>query len=342
MSGKQGSRLIRYLPALYREHPFLEEFLLAFEKVIYDGWESGDSKIGYVAGFDKILNEIDRYFIPSAPDPVDDYYQTDGEFLQWLAQWVDLDLDGEWPEKDRRKNIALAMDLYRRRGTVKGLKEYLKIYTGVEPEIRECCWPAGMQIGVTSTIGGMAPENGMAKIITTEHRTAGPYDYYVISEQGASGTVTYYYRVDKVRKIDLSLKDNCVIIDYVSPDGEMNRATHQNARATRRDGLVDNFYELTGSPASGGIDTTITYTGDTVLIDEERDIPFRFIIDVKVPLYKFSDKKADEILADKIRAIVNLEKPAHTIYYLRLTPVRAATAMQIEVRSTIAIDTLIG
>jgi hypothetical protein len=46
-----------------------------------------------------------------------------------------------------------------------------------------------------------------------------------------------------------------------------------------------------------------------------------------------------------VRAIVDLEKPAHTIYYLKLTPVVSAYAlepMQIEIRSTIGQDTYVG
>ncbi len=333
MSDILQKKLIDYLPAIYHEHLFLKEFLLAFERVIYDGWKSGENKDGEVAAFDKILNEIDRYFNAD---------RTDADFLQWLAQWVDLNLDKEWPEDQRRKNIALAMDLYRWRGTVKGLKEYIKIYTGVEPEIRECCRPAGMQIGVASTIGGLPPETFLTKITDAVHGTAGSYDYYVISQQNGDGAITFYYQVDKVRKIDLDLENHRVIIDYVSPDGEMKHAAHENARATRRDGLMDNFYILTGSPADGGEDISVTYTGDTALIDEESEVPYRFIVYAKVPEEKIPDSKAAGMLADRIRAIVDLEKPAHTLYYLKVTPVRAATAMQIEVRSTISMDTIIG
>jgi hypothetical protein len=50
-------------------------------------------------------------------------------------------------------------------------------------------------------------------------------------------------------------------------------------------------------------------------------------------------------MLDKVRAIVDLEKPAHTIYYLKLTPVVSEyvlEAMQIGVHSTIAVDTTVG
>jgi hypothetical protein len=48
---------------------------------------------------------------------------------------------------------------------------------------------------------------------------------------------------------------------------------------------------------------------------------------------------------DKVKAIVDLEKPAHTLYYLKLTYVESRVDlqyMQIEVRSDIGINTVIG
>jgi phage tail-like protein len=340
MSEKVKSRLIRYLPSIYQENTFLEEFLLAFEKVIYDGWKSDEGNGNNVAGFDAILNTIDRCFIPSSRDTDHPGNQTDPEFLPWLAKWVDLTLDEEWGEKERRENISRAMDLYRWRGTVKGLKEYLKIYAGLEPEIRECRWPAGMQIGIASMIGGVTLEYALESF-SAEQETAAHADYYVITEQTPPGTA-FYYLADQAGKITLDLEENKVTVDYISPAMGITRRIHNNATATRRDGLADNRYTLTGMPTSGEAPIKATYAGDTVFIDEEDDVPYRFIVDVKLDPAKLDPEKSISEITEKIRAIVDLEKPAHTLYYLKLTLGRTVTAMQIAVHSTIAIDTTIG
>jgi hypothetical protein len=57
--------------------------------------------------------------------------------LPWLASWFNLVLDERWPEEKRRRLLRSAVSLYRQRGTCRGLREYLKIYTGEIPQIIE-------------------------------------------------------------------------------------------------------------------------------------------------------------------------------------------------------------
>ena len=62
-------------------------------------------------------------------------------------------MDEDWPEGKKRYLLRRAVDYYRIRGTVKGLKLFLSIFTDVEPEIIENAWPFhGFQIGVHSTM----------------------------------------------------------------------------------------------------------------------------------------------------------------------------------------------
>jgi len=68
--------------------------------------------------------------------------QSGAGFLPWLASWVNLVLDENWPIQKQRELIRSAVELYRWRGTKRGLREYLRIYTGVEPEIIEHFTPA--------------------------------------------------------------------------------------------------------------------------------------------------------------------------------------------------------
>src|SRR5215211_4399132 len=63
------------------------------------------------------------------------------DFLDWLAGWSAFTLDLDWPEPEKRALIKRAVDLYRIRGTKRGLMLFLKLFTGHEPEIQENTWP---------------------------------------------------------------------------------------------------------------------------------------------------------------------------------------------------------
>lgn len=57
------------------------------------------------------------------------------DFLRWLSSWVGIALDENWPEERQRAVILGADRLYRRRGTARGLRDAVVVYTGLEPEI---------------------------------------------------------------------------------------------------------------------------------------------------------------------------------------------------------------
>jgi phage tail-like protein len=83
-----------------------------------------------------------------------DPYEAPEKFLSWLASWSAMVLDEDWPLAKKRRLIRKAIELYRVRGTVKGLKLFLGMFTGTEPIIHENEWPfKGWRIGVTSGIG---------------------------------------------------------------------------------------------------------------------------------------------------------------------------------------------
>lgn len=319
MTEQKKSRYLEYLPAIYHEDPFLGEFLLPFEKVL--------------TGFEELLSNIDCYFAPAL---------TDTDFLPWLANWVALVLDEDWEEPKRRHLIGEAVELYRWRGTVRGLKRYLEIYTGLVPEIRECCWPGGMQIGVASRIGCTIPEDASLTIINraTRKEPVTYYDYYIVDtitpadhpEVPTGCALQLYYRADRVKEV--TIRDGCVEIRMLDD----HTVSHEKASVTRRDGLIDDHYTL-----ETGTGARVEYTGDTILVDEE-DLPYRFIVEVRVPAEEIKHGEIKKVM-EKVRAIVDLEKPAHTLYYLKLTPVVSEyllQPMQIGILSRIGIDTIIG
>jgi phage tail-like protein len=63
------------------------------------------------------------------------------EFLSWLSGWTAFSLDLDWPEAEKRALIKRAVDLYRIRGTKRGLALFLRLFTGHEPDIAENTWP---------------------------------------------------------------------------------------------------------------------------------------------------------------------------------------------------------
>ena len=108
------------LPALFQEDPFTQRFVSAFDEVL--------------APVFCTLDNLEAYFDPRlAPE----------DFVAWLAEWVGLSLDENWPLERQRALIAQAGDLNRWRGTAKGRAAQVALYTGVEPEIEEtggCEW----------------------------------------------------------------------------------------------------------------------------------------------------------------------------------------------------------
>lgn len=94
---------------------------------------------------DEKLENLDQYF---------DAHECPKEFLDYLASWVALTMEAGWPETKKRSLIKKAFELYHLRGTPRGLRVYLRIFTGVDPVIIENAWPfEGFVVGVTSTVG---------------------------------------------------------------------------------------------------------------------------------------------------------------------------------------------
>lgn len=127
-SMKLQSSYLEYLPALFRDDEFIGQFLLIFENILKP--------------VENTVDNLALYFSPlMTPEPL----------LPWLASWVDLTLDPTWPEERRRELVKSAAELYRWRGTKRGLSEYLRIYTGSVPEISE--YIPGMRLDQDTELG---------------------------------------------------------------------------------------------------------------------------------------------------------------------------------------------
>jgi phage tail-like protein len=114
---------VEHLPAIYRRSDavgrnLVRDLCFVFEHM-FDSIERN-------------LNDGWRFYDPHVA-PI--------EFLDWLSGWTAFTLDLDWPEAQKRALVKRAVDLYRIRGTKRGLTLFLKLFTGHEPDVRENTWP---------------------------------------------------------------------------------------------------------------------------------------------------------------------------------------------------------
>ena len=104
--------LVAFLPALFQEDPFAQRFVSAFDEALAPIFLTLDNLTAY----------MDPWLAPE-------------DFLDWLSSWLALSLDETVAIDRRRAFVAKAFDLYRIRGTVKGLQAQVEIFTGGSVEI---------------------------------------------------------------------------------------------------------------------------------------------------------------------------------------------------------------
>jgi phage tail-like protein len=102
-------QLIGSLPGLYQEDELARALTAAFDDA-----------------YAPVLSTIDN--LEAYLDPA----LTPEDFLDWLGGWVGLVLDETWPIERRRALVAVASQIYRRRGTAAGLSMQLKLLTSGE------------------------------------------------------------------------------------------------------------------------------------------------------------------------------------------------------------------
>lgn len=109
---------LQYLPEVYQADPagrsFTERFLGIFQS-LYDD-------------LDQDIRQVARYFDPDV---------VGGEYLEWLAGWLDVEDGYLWPEEKLRTLVRRGMELYRIRGSRRYVAEMVKLYTGREPWVVE-------------------------------------------------------------------------------------------------------------------------------------------------------------------------------------------------------------
>lgn len=162
----------QYLPRAFQQKAeeteadyFLGRFLKGFEAML-------SGKTGAVSeesvGIEALLDQLHRYFDPN---------RTPSQFVPWLAGWLGLELeegleyDGEADHPERkaapaqilplgasrhsvnRDLIGNIVQLYKKRGTLEGLKEILQVFAGEEVTIAIEDYEEPIRTGYAQRIG---------------------------------------------------------------------------------------------------------------------------------------------------------------------------------------------
>jgi phage tail-like protein len=106
--------LLDSLPGIYQDDELVRALTRAFDD-----------------GLAPILNTIDN--MAAYIDPA----LTPDDFLDWLAGWVGILPDETWPIERRRAIVALASQIYRKRGTAAGLTMHLRLLTAGDVEVSD-------------------------------------------------------------------------------------------------------------------------------------------------------------------------------------------------------------
>jgi phage tail-like protein len=127
------------LPGIYFEDGFTQRFTQGLDSV--------------VSSLLSTLDNLESYFDPDlSPD----------DFIHWLSGWVGLAGEPSDTVEGRREMIKRAVEIYRSRGTVKGLTEHIALAFGVTPEIRET---GGVSTSNTSRSALPGSEDGELVVI---------------------------------------------------------------------------------------------------------------------------------------------------------------------------------
>jgi phage tail-like protein len=117
---------LQYLPAVFRADTVSADFLARFLS-IFDTLRNQRSAL---------ISGMFHYFDPMAT-PVNRKNQSGTDLLSWLASWLGLSLQSNWPVEKRRQLVKKAHTLFAERGTPEGLKLAIELYAGVKPRILE-------------------------------------------------------------------------------------------------------------------------------------------------------------------------------------------------------------
>jgi phage tail-like protein len=109
--------------------------------------EYDENAMRFTAALDVVLAPvwlaIDCFDAYLSPDLTPD------DMAAWLARWVGIAIDDNWHPDRLRRLLTRAFELYRWRGTVKGMTDLVEAYTGVRPRVTD-----SGRVEISATPGG--------------------------------------------------------------------------------------------------------------------------------------------------------------------------------------------
>ncbi len=123
------SLYLNFLPGLYGEVDFVSRFLKIFEEAFEPAVQAMDGMWAY----------LDPLTAPKA-------------LLPFLSYWVAWPMDPRWSTQKQRRLIRQALEIYRWRGTRRGLRLYLHLYTDL-PLDENIPQEADKHIGIDEVFG---------------------------------------------------------------------------------------------------------------------------------------------------------------------------------------------
>jgi len=157
MSNAHPNELLNALPSLFREDKDMAGFLVAFESILLSNDTENKKEAGLEQKIDRLAKDIDPVLAPLSD-------------LRWLASWLGLTIDADYPTRDEaqyRIFLARTMSRYRHRGTLTGMSEMLKHFTGQPSSI----WQGKEEHGfvVSLTLDSVRDFNEMERLTRVAH-----------------------------------------------------------------------------------------------------------------------------------------------------------------------------
>ncbi|HEU5387290.1 MAG TPA: phage tail protein I [Streptosporangiaceae bacterium] len=198
-----GHDLLQRLPRTYRDDAVAAAFL----------WR-------YLAMIDGVLSEMD--WRARQRDLLFDPRGAPAEVLPWLASLIGLTLDQRWPEPARRAVLAEAICLFRRRGTVPGLKRMLEMYLQSPVAIIETFQLRGR--GGAFVGGAEGAPDGSSAVVGTSLRVGGgvSLDTGLQAARPPDAFATHAHRFSVLISGDLDPGQLAVVRDLL----DLNRPAH--------------------------------------------------------------------------------------------------------------------
>ena len=127
------------LPAVYQEDDFVQRFVTAFDEAL--------------APIFLTLDTLTSYVDPELAPP---------DFLDWLAEWVGIEVDDTWSEERRRGIVAGAAAMHRGRGTPAGIADAVRLAVGGRVSVQDSGASAWSAVP-----GGVMPGSAEASLTVT-------------------------------------------------------------------------------------------------------------------------------------------------------------------------------